>query len=376
MPSGTVAMDRVRDANHADPAKSVVTTLRWHPTQPLLAVGSQDKRVRFFRADGTSNRRLLSVFCEDMPVRDGGFTAGGREFLATGRRAQFYSIDVEKGAVTKLGPVRGRSERSWESVAINPHAMGAGGVHALLGSSGHVALIAADTKQLVGDLKMTGQCRAATWCSDGHSLITVDNEGQVYYWDVRNQALVYKHADQGARECTSVAVSPTGSALAVGSTAGVVNMYSPASLGAGFSAPSFASLAATEAIGNAGTTAGAWDAFAPIPEEGQPSAAAAFTDPTPVKTVMNLTTAIDHLGFNHDGSILALASQRLKDQLRLLHVPSGTVFSNWPTASTPLNYINSLAFSNDSKFLALGNARGRVLLYSLRHYAGSVHLHA
>ena len=53
---------------------------------------------------------------------------------------------------------------------------------------------------------------------------------------------------------------------------------------------------------------------------------------------------------------------------RVLHVPSMTVFSNWPTSKSPLHYVHSTAYSPNSGYLAIGNARGRVLLYRLHHY--------
>jgi U3 small nucleolar RNA-associated protein 18 len=50
---------------------------------------------------------------------------------------------------------------------------------------------------------------------------------------------------------------------------------------------------------------------------------------------------------------------------------SGTVFSNWPTSKSPMNYVFSLDFSPTSGFLALGNDKGKVLLYRLRHYTNA-----
>ena len=67
--------------------------------------------------------------------------------------------------------------------------------------------------------------------------------------------------------------------------------------------------------------------------------------------------------------LVAAASSLKRNALRLLHVPSRTVFSNWPTSKTPLHYVHSLAFSPSSDMLAVGNARGRVLLYRLKHYS-------
>ena len=66
--------------------------------------------------------------------------------------------------------------------------------------------------------------------------------------------------------------------------------------------------------------------------------------------------------------MLAFASRMKRDSLRVAHIPSCTVFSNWPSSKTPLHYVHSLAFSPRCGFLAVGTARGRVLLYRLHHY--------
>ena len=42
------------------------------------------------------------------------------------------------------------------------------------------------------------------------------------------------------------------------------------------------------------------------------------SSPTPVKSLPHLTTAIDHILFNSTSEILAFASQRLKDSMRLV----------------------------------------------------------
>jgi U3 small nucleolar RNA-associated protein 18 len=91
-------------------------------------------------------------------------------------------------------------------------------------------------------------------------------------------------------------------------------------------------------------------------------------DKTPLKSIMNLQTSADFVQFNTDGQILAMSTQRTKNSLKLLHVSSKTVFSNWPTSKTPLGYVWSLDFSPQSKFLAIGNDKGKCLLYKLKHY--------
>lgn len=107
----------------------------------------------------------------------------------------------------------------------------------------------------------------------------------------------------------------------------------------------------------------------------------------PLKTISNLTTSVTSLTFNHDSQLLAVASDTKKDQMRMvsavynnmtlaelpliapqIHLPSLTAFSNWPTSSTPLGLVTSMDFSSRSEYIAVGNTRGRVLLYTLRDF--------
>jgi len=109
--------------------------------------------------------------------------------------------------------------------------------------------------------------------------------------------------------------------------------------------------------------------------------------PKPLKSIGNLTTSISAVQFNHDSQLLAIASKTKKDQMRLvwlilccsncfvhlwpnlqIHIPSFTAFSNWPTSSTPLGHVSSVDFSAGGEYFAIGNTRGRVLLYHLKDY--------
>lgn len=84
---------------------------------------------------------------------------------------------------------------------------------------------------------------------------------------------------------------------------------------------------------------------------------------------MNLTTRITSMQFNPSSEILALASRNKVDSLKLVHLPSMSVFSNWPTAKTPLGQVSAVDFSRNSEYIAIGNHKGKVLLYNLGHYA-------
>jgi U3 small nucleolar RNA-associated protein 18 len=93
------------------------------------------------------------------------------------------------------------------------------------------------------------------------------------------------------------------------------------------------------------------------------------TRPTPIKAIGNLTTRISEITFNHDSQLMVIASRSKKDQLKVVHLPSGTVYSNWPTERTPLGHVISVAFSPNSDYLAIANDKGHVRLHTLKHYA-------
>jgi U3 small nucleolar RNA-associated protein 18 len=88
----------------------------------------------------------------------------------------------------------------------------------------------------------------------------------------------------------------------------------------------------------------------------------------PLKTIENLTTDIGQMKFNHDAQILAICSGKERNGMRLVHVPSFTVYQNWPGPRFSLQYPRCLDFSPGSGFLSVGHAGGKVLLYKLHHY--------
>jgi U3 small nucleolar RNA-associated protein 18 len=176
---------------------------------------------------------------------------------------------------------------------------------------------------------MNGSVRTITFSPDGNYIIGSGSDGDIYRWDVRTHKCVERFSNEDGSISSSMAASSRH--LAVGAESGVVNLYSEQR---GYSS------------GNTLAT----------------------TNRKPTKSIMNLKTSADLLRLNGDGQILAMSTRRERNSMKLLHVPSGTVFSNWPTSKTPLNYVWSMDFSPESKFLAIGNDKGKCLLYQMMHY--------
>ena len=67
-----------------------------------------------------------------------------------------------------------------------------------------------------------------------------------------------------------------------------------------------------------------------------------------------------------------MTSKWKKNATRLVHIPSYTVFQNFPgVAAGILKYGMSLDFSHSSEFFALGNDEGKAHLFHLNHFAES-----
>lgn len=344
LPPTMLETTKLKDANQHDPCKGAVKSVEFHRGGELLLTAGLDRRVRLFSVDGVNNNRVASWFIEDMPVHKAAFAAGGSKVVLSGRRRFFYLLDVESRAVDRLASLRlWREEKSFESFVTSQHSPQP--IAAFFGNEGHVPLVSLHTKQVVGTLKMNGTARTGAFTADGTQLMTSGGDGTVYVWDLRTQRCLQRHQDEGCLQGTSMACSPDGALFASGSNSGVVNIYSREQQQEQQQHTLF--------DGGDGSD---WV----LPE--------APTAGKPLKTVLNLSTAIDTLHFNHDGQMLVLASRLQRDALRVLHVPSMTVFSNWPTSKSPLHYVHSAAFSPNSGYLAIGNARGRVLLYRLHHY--------
>jgi U3 small nucleolar RNA-associated protein 18 len=325
---GRLDVARVANGNVQDECECAVRTVRFHPSGELLLTAGFDKRVRLFHVDGVRNARVQSVFFADMPVATARFSPDGAEVIASGRRRFFYTYDLRASRVEKVPSIFGREEKSLERFELSPD----GRLIAFLGNDGNTVLVSRRTRQWCATVKMNGSVRAVAFDPAGRYLRTAGGDGEVYLWDLRmGNRCVSRQADDGAVHTTCLDWSPTGSHLASGSDSGVVNLYnaSAASSSAPDAAPGTAAL---------------------------------------IKPLMNLTTEITAVRFNHDAQLLAFASKGKRDALRVAHVASGTVFSNWPTGKTPLGSVSSLDFSPHSGYLAVGNDKGKVLLFRLKHY--------
>lgn len=318
-------LTRMRDANIQERSKAVVQSVQWHPNGQLLLTGGLDKRLRLYNVDGVRNTCLQSVFLQDLPVMNTCLACGGNTVVAAGRRKYFYVWDVNSQSLERVQGVQGLDSNSLESFAAPAaqHSEDAKACVAFLGNEGTVGIVSLLSRQLVGSVKMNGQVRCASFDPAGVELYTAGTDGRVCVWDMRRQQrCLHSFVDEGCIRSTGLAVSA--GQVASASASGVVNVHNR------------------------------WRADAAAEPTGRP-----------LRAFENLVTSVGTLQFSPDGSMLCMASSKQKDALRMVHIPTLAVYSNWPTSRTPLGHVHCAGFSPDGSMLAIGNAKGHVLTYKL-----------
>ncbi|CAG8434057.1 10724_t:CDS:10 [Ambispora gerdemannii] len=323
LPPEEIKVIRVKDANRQAYSQCAVQSVSFHPNAQMLMTAGFDMNLRLFQIDGKINQKIQSVYIKDMPIFHAEFNSTGTEIIASGRRPFFYVYDIEAGHIEKSNRIHGRQQDKYEHFRVSP----CGRYIVFVGRDGFLNLISYQTKQWIANMKINSWVNGVDWSGDGKYLYSVGSDAMVHQWDVGTRRCVHRFKDHGGFKPTSIAVSKDDEYLSIGSRSGIVNVYDKSCL--------------------------------------------TSNNPSPLKAISNLTTAIHHTKFNHDSQILGITSNSKKGQLKMVHLPSLTVFKNWPASTTPLGYVESFDFSPNSGYMAIGNAKGKVLLYRLRHFASA-----
>ncbi|KAJ1824344.1 U3 snoRNP protein [Coemansia sp. RSA 2671] len=322
---------RVRNANHVAPSQSAVLSIHFHPTSNVLLTAGLDKTLRLFEVDGKENHKIQSIYFKDLSVTTAQFIRGGQEVVVSGRRGYYYSVDVEQGSVNRINGIPGHKMPSLEFMRGNIN----GDRLAVMSNGGQIHLLSARTKQFIHTLPMNGVVRDISFTADGNYLWSTGLDNEVYQWDLRQNRCLSRWHDSTAFRPTCLGLSQDGSYYASGDNSGVVNIYDTNSVIAGKAASD-----------------------------------SSMFNVKPFKSVNNLTTSIRGVKFNHSSEILGIFSRHKADQLKLVHLPTGSVFANWPSMSSHLGNVQCIDFSPQSGFMAVGNDSGKALLYRLPHYQG------
>ncbi len=231
----------------------------------------------------------------------------------------------------------GEVQRSMERFKLSPCGRWVGFVGSGRKGGGTINILDANSCQWIAEVRVEGKGGVADfdWWGDGEGLVVVGKGGEVIEWDGRQRRAVARWIDEGAVGITVVGLGGRGGCskvlgndrwIAVGSSSGIVNIY----------------------------------------DRQKWSAESVPARPKPIRVLDQLTTPISHLEFSQDGQLLCMASRWKRDALRLIHLPSCTVYRNWPTSSTPLGRITAVAWSATSEMLAVANEQGKIRLWKIR----------
>ncbi|KAL6457699.1 hypothetical protein MHYP_G00346620 [Metynnis hypsauchen] len=323
LPKGIIKLKKCLNANSENPSEDRLTTVQFHPSAQVVMTAGLDHTISLFQVDGKTNPKIQSIHLERFPVNKACFTANGEQVVATGMKNKlFYIYDMIEGKVIPVPRVRGLNEQRVKEFEVSPD----GEFMLLTGSSGYLHLMTMKTREVVRSLKINGNVCATAFTGDSSKIFSSSDEGEVYIWDVKSSKCLNRFVDEGCVTGTSLAVSRDGLYVACGSQSGVVNIYSQKTC---------------------------------LKE----------SSPKPLKAVMNLLTPATSLRFNPNSEILAIASRAEDEANRLVHIPSFTVFSNFPLfRKTTIYRSHCLDFSPNSGFYSVANNKGHAVLFRLLHY--------
>lgn len=252
-----------------------------------------------------------------MPITTAIFNPTKPSVFIGGPRPFSYAFHLDTGATQRF-------KNTDDVVSVHAKFNSDGSMIAMRGKRGYVELLRWSNSACVpsGNVKMNKPVADFAWGRDS-TLYTISDSSEISSWDADKRRCMRTWKDHDNFAPTRISVSRDGRFITAGYKSGIVNIYDADSLKL-------------------------------------------------LKSIGNLTTAIDKLVFNKDTQLLASTSTEKNDQLRLIHIPSFTVFQNWPTANTPLGKIQAIDFSTDGRWIVIGNHRGKLLLYHIRHYSDNV----
>lgn len=345
-----IDIQRAKDIAGVQP--SAITSLSFHPQLPLLLSSGPSSTLYLHQLAPsppapTPNPLLTSMHIRGTALTTTAFHPTDSRIFLSARRRYFHIWNLQTGRVEKIARVYGQQheQRSMERFKLSPD----GKYMALLGSArkggGVINVLSATTLQWIAQVRVESRGGIADFCwwRDSNGLSVAAKSGEITEWDLLEQRVTARWQDEGAVGTTVLALgghfndikSPVGTDrwVAVGSSSGIVNIYDRR----------------------------AW--LPSIPAQ-----------PKPTKTLDHLTTPTSHLAFSPDGQILAMASKWKRDAMKLVHLPSCTVFKNWPTSTTPLGRITGVAWCDGGisgqadvhAVLAVANEGGKITVWEAR----------
>lgn len=354
-----IDVQRTKDIISKGP--SSIDTLEFHPTYPLLLAGGPSQTLTLYHVSPQPphpNPVLTSLHIKGSPLRTAAFCVpsessstderdGTRVFFSS-RRQYFHTWSLSTGTISKVTrPLSSfkHDQKTTEHFKLSPCGRFMGLVSSSKKGGGSINVLSATSMQWLCSCRIDAEGGASDfdWWRNGDGFAAVSKSGEVSEFSVIEKRVLVRWWDEGSIGTTVLSVGGIDSRwIAIGSSSGIVNVYDRKAL-------SFSSMFEESSLQT----------------DGKPRTVQ--NRPAPTRTLDHLTTPISHLAFSPDGQMLAMASKWRKDAVRLVHLPSCTVFKNWPTDKTPLGRVTSLALGGPKgEWLAVGNEQGGIRLWEIR----------
>lgn len=321
--------------------KDIVSTFRWpditighHDTQPINSIlfhnvrpvvitGGASGKVQLFRVGDRSEAGnfLQNVQFSKFPITSMSLLHGGCSAVCGSVRQDYLMMyDLEKAAVMQMQLPKCVPRQNVGNFAVSTD----GTLLAMVGRNCQVYVLSASSMELVRTLSAPTDVTSLQFLpGSSHELWAMTERGEVVIWKIAGSHHVFR--DEGAVRGTKIRLSADGDRVACGSNTGIVNLYDVAD------------------VRNA-------------------------VDPKPRAVASNLLTSCDSIAFNHDCQIMAFSSNVKKNQVKLLHVASSTVFQNFPKKHEKMSIVQCVEFSPHSGYFGIGCANGQLILERMNHF--------
>lgn len=320
LPSGQLKFKQLKDLNRETYEEGpLITGIEFHPTSTVCLVAGTRGVATIFSIDGKKNDKLHSMAFENYPIRCCRLNNDGTEAIFGGSQKYFYTYDLIGGQTQRV--FLPKTITKLHKFEVSP----CGKYIAVIGRFGEIHLLYGSSKELIRTLKQEHEATSLAFSRDSKLLFAHCVDSDVCVYDIGEERLIHRFTDDGCINGSAITISSDGKLVAAASKQGVVNVYH-------------------------------------------------YNDviskklPTPAKTIMNLTTAISSINFNHSAEMLAIASKEVNDAMKITHIRSGTVFNNFPGNMSKIGKPQVVQFSPQSGFMAIGSHGKEVLLYRLKHF--------
>lgn len=318
--SGQLEFKRLKDLNRETYAEGPsITGLAFHPTSMVGMVTGTKGIATLYSIDGKKNDKLHSMAFENFPIRCARLSIDGNKAIFGGSQKYFYTYDLLSGHTQRI--FLPKTMTKIHKFEVSP----CGKYVGVVGRFGEIHLLHANTMELLCTLKQEHDATSIAFSIDSKYLFTHCVDSEVNVFAIGEQRFIHRFIDDGCINGSTISISPNGQFVAASSQQGVCNVYN----------------------------------YQDVLQE---------KCPKPLKTILNLTTAISSTTFNHTSELLAIASKEVENAIRIVHFPSGTVYHNFPGMNPNIGKPNAVQFSPQSGYLAIGSSDKQVPLYRLKHF--------